>query len=319
MVLPLKHSRAVAEMAELLYDFLPGSGNPKWKGHVSFKTVAQKVGVGDFWQVGSKKPMIASLLGRTLEFRRDRFEPLLLEVVRAGLVYRQSQGNPVTPVEIDCLNGLVLEVGFKFPDLWDPGLKASLGADGKTRAREHVDQEQAQEKLRAADLGERSREMYALKEQFLTLHSEPNRQQVGLCFEKILNRMFELNQLSPRAPFRVVGEQIDGSFVLDSEVYLLEAKWEREPSSEADLLVFRGKIEGKSKYTRGVFISVNGITREAEDAITRGKQPCFFIINGYDVTMLLQGDVQLIDFLRQRQRMLAEEGRITIPFQELRF
>lgn len=48
MVLPLRHSRAIAEMAELLYGFLPGSGDPKWKGHVSFKTVAQKVGVGDF-------------------------------------------------------------------------------------------------------------------------------------------------------------------------------------------------------------------------------------------------------------------------------
>ena len=49
MSLSLKESRAIAEMAELLYDFLPGSGSPKWKGHVSFKTIAEKVGVGDFW------------------------------------------------------------------------------------------------------------------------------------------------------------------------------------------------------------------------------------------------------------------------------
>ena len=57
MTLPLKQSRAIAEMAELLYDFLPGSGSAKWTGHVSFKTVAEKVGVGDFWQPGSKTPM----------------------------------------------------------------------------------------------------------------------------------------------------------------------------------------------------------------------------------------------------------------------
>jgi len=49
MTLPLKQSRAIAEMAELLYDFLPGSGSAIWTGHVSFKTVAEEVGVGDFW------------------------------------------------------------------------------------------------------------------------------------------------------------------------------------------------------------------------------------------------------------------------------
>ena len=104
MAISLKESRVVAEMAELLYDFLPGSGLPIWKGHVSFKTVSEKVGVGDFWQPGSKTPMITSLLERTLEFRRGRFEPLILEIVRAGLSYRQKQGNPVKPEEIDKLN-----------------------------------------------------------------------------------------------------------------------------------------------------------------------------------------------------------------------
>jgi|GEM_PF-6246744 len=39
MALSLKESRAIAEIAELLYSFLPGSGNDKWKGHISYKTV----------------------------------------------------------------------------------------------------------------------------------------------------------------------------------------------------------------------------------------------------------------------------------------
>ena len=139
MSLSLKESRAIGEMAELLYDFLPGSGSAQWKGHVSFKTVAEKVGVGDFWQPGSKIPMITNLLERTLDLRRGRFEPLILEVVRAGLIYRQKQGNPVTPEEIDKLNGMILEVGFKFPDLWDPDFKASLLMDGTARAKAHIE------------------------------------------------------------------------------------------------------------------------------------------------------------------------------------
>jgi hypothetical protein len=317
MTLPLKQSRAIADMAELLYGFLPGSGNPKWTGHVSFKTVAERVGVGDFWQPGSKIPMITGLLERTLDLRRGRFERLVLEVVRAGLIYRQKRGSPVTPEEIDKLNGLILEVGFKFPHLWDPDFKASLHADGTARARQHMEHALQQEKLRVTQRTNRSSELEALKREFFALHNDENRQNAGLQLEKVLNRLFDLHNLSPREPFRVTGEQIDGSFELDHEVYLLEAKWHQDPIPEGDLLVFRGKMEGKSKYTRGVFVAVNGVSKGAAIAITQGKQPSFFIINGYDLTMLLEDYLDLPEFLRKRQRLLAEEGEVIAPFPEL--
>ncbi|MBM4323384.1 MAG: hypothetical protein FJ115_07485 [Deltaproteobacteria bacterium] len=317
MALSLKESRTIAEMAELLYDFLPGSGNPQWKGHVSFKTVAEKIGVGDFWQPGSKIPMITALLARTLEFRRGRFEPLLLETVRAGLTYRQKQGSSVKPEEIDKLNGLILELGFKFPDLWDADFKASLQANASVRAREHVERALGEEKLRATKRSQRSHELEELKRQFFALHEDDDRQRAGFGLEKVLNRLFELNSLAPRESFKVTGEQIDGSFELDHEIYLLEAKWCQDPCPESDLLVFRGKIEGKSKYTRGVFIAINGISKEASVAITQGKQPSFFIMDGYDVTMLLEDNMELTYYLRQRQRLLAEEGRVLVPFTEL--
>jgi hypothetical protein len=144
-----------------------------------------------------------------------------------------------------------------------------------------------------------------------------DRQQAGLLFEKLLNHLFALHGLSPRQPFRVVGEQIDGSFELDHEVYLLEARWRKVPSSPADLYVFREKIEGKSKYTRGVFVSINGVSPDAPDAITRGKQPNFFVIDGYDVMMLLEDDTELPAFLRRRQRLLAEEGCVCVPYVDL--
>lgn len=319
MSLKLKESRAIAEMADLLYGFLPGSGNAKWKGHVSFKTVADKVGVGDFWQPGSKTPMITALLERTLEFRRCRFEPLIVEIVRAGLIYRTKQGFPVKPEEIDKLNGLILELGFKFPDLWDPDFKAILAQDGSDRAKKYVERVITQEKLKETERSQRSAELERLKKIFYGLYDNPNRQQVGLAFEKILNGMFHLYDLSPREPFRVVGEQIDGSFELDHEIYLLEAKWKQEPCPEADLLVFRGKVEGKSAYTRGVFVSFNGVSKEAACAITQGKQPNFFAIDGYDITMLLEDNVDLATYLRKRHRILAEEGRVVVPFNELRF
>lgn len=317
MSLPLKESRAARDLAVIFYDFLPGSGSSQWQGHVSFKTVAEKVGVGDFWQPGSKLPMITALIERTLEFRRGRFEPLILEVVRSGLTYRQKSGHPVTAEEIQNINGLILEIGFKFPDLWDQDFIDSLRADGSQRAARHVQRARAEDRLRESQRSQRSIELEVLKKEFLAMHDNPDRQGAGLQLERVLIRLFELHNLSPREPFRITGEQIDGSFELDHEVYLLEAKWQQDPVAAPDLYVFREKIEGKSKFTRGVFLTINGVSKNALEAITHGKQPNFFIIDGYDLMMLLEDNINLADFLRRRQHLFAEKGLVVVPFSDL--
>ena len=312
----LKESRALRELADTLYDFLPGPGSAAWKGHVSFKSVAEQVGVGDFWQPGSKLPMLTSLLERTLQFRRGRFEPLVVEIVRAGLTYRQKNGKPLPPDEVEKINGLILEIGFKFPDLWDQAFLASLRAGGAARATERIQQERAAETLRESQRTQRSVDLEALKREFLGLHESRDRQQAGLQLEKVMNKLFALHDLAPRELFRIVGEQIDGSFELDYEIYLLEAKWQQDPSPAADLYVFREKVAAKSQFTRGVFLSINGVSRDAQDAITRGKQPNFFVIGGYDIMILLEDNMDLRTFLRRRQRLLAE-GRVCVPYGEL--
>jgi len=162
-----------------------------------------------------------------------------------------------------------------------------------------------------------SKELLQLKDRFFQLSREANREKAGIALEGLLNRLFMLFDLNPRPAFRIVGEQIDGSFTLDGEVYLVESKWEKYALPEADLLVFRGKIEGESTFTRGVFIALNDATEQAVDAITRGKSPSFFLMNGYDLLMILSERIGLIDFLRKRVRLLAEEGRVCMPFSEL--
>jgi len=86
---------------------------------------------------------------------------------------------------------------------------------------------------------------------------------------------------------------------------------------EADLLVFRGKIEGKSTFTRGVFIALNDISAQARDAITRGKAPSFFVMNGHDLIMVLSEAISLTEFLKKRVRLLAEEGCVCTPFSRI--
>jgi hypothetical protein len=316
MGLSLKEHNAIAGLSDVLYDFLPGSGSQQWSGHITFRSVAAKVGVSNYWPGGSKRPAIVALLSHTLERDRSRFQPLIIEIVRQGIVYRQKNGNPLRIDDIDRLNGHILELGFKFPELWDPDFRASLRQDAPHRARERVEEAIQQERLKETAREERQVRLDALREEFLRLHTSSDRSKAGLTLERLLTELFSLFNLNPRKSFRVVGEQIDGSFELDHETYLLEAKWEKNPLSEHPLAYLREQIDGKSAITRGVLIAINGVSEQSKQAIVRGKQPNFFCVDGHDVMMVLSGQVALDEFLRQRRRLFAR-GLMFVPFSEL--
>ena len=118
MTLSLKESQAVIELANILYDFLPANPHPSANPALSFPGVAQKLGLQNFWQAGSKRPAITALLNNTLGNERGRFCPLILEVVKTAFIYRANK-NPVTREEIIALNSAVQRIGFKIPDLWE--------------------------------------------------------------------------------------------------------------------------------------------------------------------------------------------------------
>lgn len=308
MAITLKQSYAIRQLAGVLYRFLPGSGNQSWRGHVSFATIARDLGVGEYWPGGTKEPAIAALLEKTFDRRPERFEPLVENVIKHGLTYCQKKNDPIKRDEIETVNGLLQQVGFKFPQLWDEGFLASLPhapPPQSPTAEEGIQGTPSQTKKIELQLAK-------LKEEFLQLAILSDRQEAGRKLESLLNEMFALFGLEPRPPFRVAGEQIDGSFVFDYATYLVEAKWTQKRTEQGPLLEFRGKIEGKSAFTRGAFISVNGFTGAAIEAITRGKSPTFFLTDGYDLMQVLNGEVDLIDLLRHKLRRLTEEGEVLV-------
>ena len=69
----------------------------------------------------------------------------------------------------------------------------------------------------------------------------------GYAFEKFLKDMFDAYGLSARASFRLVGEQIDGSFVSGGDTYLLEAKWTNDLVGAAMLRSFNAKVEDRAR------------------------------------------------------------------------
>jgi hypothetical protein len=239
-----------------------------------------------------------------------------LEIVGAGIPYCKKNGKPIRSAHIKTLNGYLLELGFKFQALWDKEFWSSLDGDSTTRARNIVETELRSEESKASQVTIRERKREGLRDVFYELCKDKNRQRAGLALEGVLNDLFEMFQLSARGSFKLVGEQIDGSFLLDEESYLVEAKWEAERLAEDKLLVFRGKIEGKSSFTRGVFVSISGFTAECLQSISKHKQPTFFLLDGYDLTTVLEGQVTLTDVLRAKRIRLAEEGTLLYRVQK---
>lgn len=154
----------------------------------------------------------------------------------------------------------------------------------------------------------------ALRDQLIEL-SKLAPHERGFEFEAFLKSLFEVFNLNPREPFRNRGEQIDGSFVLANETYLLEAKWQSAPIGVADLHVFHGKLEQKAAWARGLFISYSGFTPDGLAAFGRGKR--VICMDGLDLSETLQRRLPLDHVIDRKARRAAETGEPFVRVREL--
>lgn len=127
----------------------------------------------------------------------------------------------------------------------------------------------------------------AIKAELLRI-SSLGAQARGFAFEGFLKSLFDAFGLAAQEPFRLRGEQIDGSFQLGSDTYLLEAKWHGQPIGVGDLHTFHGKIEQKAAWTRGLFVSNSGFSEDGLAAFGRGKRSC---MDGLDLYEMLDREI----------------------------
>jgi len=128
----------------------------------------------------------------------------------------------------------------------------------------------------------------------------------GYAFEGFLKNLFTTFGLEARDPFRLRGEQIDGSFLLGHEVYLLEGKWQNSPSGIDHLHTFHGKVEQKAAWTRGLIISYSGFSPDGLHAFGRGKR--VICMDGYDLAEALTRKLPLKSVLERKVRRAGETG-----------
>jgi hypothetical protein len=137
----------------------------------------------------------------------------------------------------------------------------------------------------------------------------------GYAYERFLRELFDAHGLSGRASFRLIGEQIDGSFELGGATYLLEAKWQGLQVGAADLRSFNAKVEDKSAWARGLFVSDSGFTEEGLTAFGRGKS--LVCMDGLDLYEMLDRGLSFSEVMTKKVRRAAETGSPFIRVREL--
>jgi hypothetical protein len=173
---------------------------------------------------------------------------------------------------------------------------------------QHQRSKRAAEQAREAQRAERQASRDALKDRFTVLMSESNAQRRGYFLETFLNDLFEFEGLDPRGSFRLVGEQIDGSFAWRTRTCLVEAKWVKDPVAGAEFGAFNYKIEGKTADTRGLYISINGYSSEAIEGMKLKGALKFVCIDGAHIMRALVSSDGLAPILERVWRHADETG-----------
>lgn len=145
------------------------------------------------------------------------------------------------------------------------------------------------------------------KASLLDLEKIPNPQTRGYAFEKYLNELFNSFNLNPHASYRTEYDQIDGSFVLDNNTVLIEAKYRNNSITKDDLILFTRKIESKSHFAKGLFITYSLVDNKAIKYFKdRGSR--FVILTVEELYILCQEKMSLIKVLQEKFRQLDEKG-----------
>lgn len=151
----------------------------------------------------------------------------------------------------------------------------------------------------------------------IELLTAAERRDRGNEFENLLYSVLWDEELEPRTRFRPEGEEIDGSFVLFEKVFLLEAKWHKDPMPASELYAFKGKVDGKISGTLGIFISMSGYSEDAIAAFQKGKELTVVCFDGDDTRKIFRNEVDFRQVLRWKLRQAAEIGEVYVPFRDV--
>lgn len=179
--------------------------------------------------------------------------------------------------------------------------------------REHARRRASDAEVQTQRARERQRRLRELYEAYGEMFSSSDHQARGYSLEDLLKELFGLFEIRYRKSYRAGGEQIDGFFTFGGFDYLVEARWRKDVPSRDDLLGFKGKVDGKIESTRGLFVSVPGFREDIVQRLRESGPANLILMDGYDLTLILEGRVSLIDALQAKADKASQEGVVYYP------
>ena len=147
---------------------------------------------------------------------------------------------------------------------------------------------------------------------FADLINSEDKRQRGFSLEDLLERIFSLYEIPTQKSFRrnEGGEQIDGAFKLESWYYLVECKWTQKLTDIRQLDSLYGKISRSGKQTLGLFLSINGWSKNVCPLLKQNHDKSIILMDGYDLRSILveHNNLDLKNLLLKKLECLNFEG-----------
>jgi hypothetical protein len=182
-------------------------------------------------------------------------------------------------------------------------------------------EEQRQERIKKAEEAKRGalfqQKLSDLKDEFIRFCQDRDRARRGYGLEDLLYKLFMLFEMNPRGPFKRVGEQIDGAFVLAGDHFLLEAKWQQKPVILSDLRDLDGAVRTSLDNTLGLFISINAFSPEALESYVQGDRPKLICMDGADLMVVLEGRIELPDLLNRKKDLAVQKRSVFVTASDI--
>jgi len=182
----------------------------------------------------------------------------------------------------------------------------------QTAARRVADSEESVQKAR-----DRERRLRELLEAFAEMSASSDAQARGYGLEDLLKEVFALYEIRYRKSYKSEGEQIDGFFTFGGFDYLVEARWRTDPPTLDQLLAVKGKVDRKIESTRGFVFSIPPFREDVLQRLRQAGQANLILVDGYDLALILEGRVSLIDALQAKIDKAAQEGILYFPLAKL--
>ena len=159
-------------------------------------------------------------------------------------------------------------------------------------------------------------ELDVLYQNYQNLKANDNPQERGYKLEHLLNKLFEHSKIITQKSFtrNENAEQIDGAFKFDGWHYIVECRWRKKLANDGEVGGFSAKIGRSARQTMGLFLSINGWSKNVPKLLLQNPIKSVFLMNGDELEKVLKGQINLREVLIRKLKAFNIEAK---PFLDI--